>query len=153
MPAATQLKSLRRRAGLSVRGIAALLDIPASSYQYYERGYARARLPLELSARLRPVLLDRGVAARDVDRLCASTERVAGLAPVSWARLVEWADVMSRPDDEGGKMQDAQLLPVPGSLREHLIALRVKDADLTSVASFSSRLTPNLAAVDGCQVG
>jgi len=133
--------------------MAALLDIPPSSYQYYERGYDRARLPLELSARVRPVLLDHGIAAREIDRVCATAEGTAGLAPVSWAPLVTWRDVMSWPNDVGGKMSDAQLLPVPGPTRENLIALRVNDDDMTSIAAPGAYVVvdwKDAALVDGC---
>lgn len=128
-----QLKALRRRAGLSVRGMASLLDIPPSSYQYYERGYARAQLPLELSVRLRPLLLERGIASRDIDRLCPVMARDA--APLSWARLTAWSDVVSWPIVGRGTMDESESLPVPGSASETLIALPVVDDDMASVAT------------------
>jgi SOS-response transcriptional repressor LexA len=56
----TALKSLRVRAGLTIRGIADQAGMKFSTYNSYERTFAKEYLPVSLVKRLLPVLVGRG---------------------------------------------------------------------------------------------
>ncbi len=63
---AAKLKSMRMRAGLSVRGMAQALGLSPSTYVWYETAYRKRQLPPELLAKLLPVLGSRGIPAAEV---------------------------------------------------------------------------------------
>ena len=54
--ASRALKALRERSGLSVRDVAAGLNIPLSTYSSYERTFKKQFLPMELVTKLAPLL-------------------------------------------------------------------------------------------------
>ena len=55
------LKDLRLEAGLSVRAMAAKLNLNPTSYQHYEGRYKKAFLPFEFVELVQPILLAGGV--------------------------------------------------------------------------------------------
>lgn len=64
--AASKLKKLRQRSGLTTRALAERLDMVHSSYQYYEDRYKKPYLPREFTEKLVHVLSDFGVAESEV---------------------------------------------------------------------------------------
>lgn len=100
---AEKLKRLREQAGLSVRGMAEELGIPASSYAAYEdtKRFKRDYLPMERALAFADVLSRHGVERFDVLALAGMTEAVPAhalkgdvaraaktLRPI-WQRLLE----------------------------------------------------------------
>lgn len=67
--AAKALKSLRKRAGLTVRAVAEAIDRPASSYSTYEDDYKKPFLPVDLVRELQPVFESRGIGRAELWKL------------------------------------------------------------------------------------
>jgi transcriptional regulator with XRE-family HTH domain len=62
MTAAQKLKEIRQRSGLSVRGLADALGIPASSYQHYEsKKFTKRYLDVELCSDLAKIFGNCGI--------------------------------------------------------------------------------------------
>lgn len=61
-----RLKSLRERAGLSVRAMADELEMPPSTYTHYEDRYKRNHLGYDLTSKIADVLTRRGVPRDEV---------------------------------------------------------------------------------------
>ena len=66
-----RLKSLRERAGLSIRDAAAALGMSPSSYGHYESRFKRPYLPADFAAKVAEVLAPSGVPSEDVMALAA----------------------------------------------------------------------------------
>jgi transcriptional regulator with XRE-family HTH domain len=64
---AKRLKDIRRRSGLSVRGLADALGIPASSYQHYEgKKYTKRYLDTGLCSDLAEIFKNKGIDPEEV---------------------------------------------------------------------------------------
>lgn len=88
MPAVgPELKKLREatRPRLSIRSVAERLDIPASSYAFYESPaqYKKAHLPMDLARKLAGIFAGHGIDAAEVMKLAGLDEEEA--APVAQA--------------------------------------------------------------------
>ena len=64
--AAIRLKAMREAAGLSVRELASLLDMPSSTYGNYEARYKKPYLPVAFAKNLADVLVPRGASRAEV---------------------------------------------------------------------------------------
>lgn len=70
-----QLKALRTKAGLSVREVAAFLEMPASTYAHYETPrYKKPYIPLDLAEKLAVLFAPKGVEPADVFALAGVEE-------------------------------------------------------------------------------
>lgn len=130
------LKDLRLEAGLSVRAIAAKLQLNPTSYQHYEGRYKRAFLPFEFVELVQPILLEGGVRQERIDRLLPHVgnviDDVSGVlkAPlISWVQAGAFQEAVD-PYELGGFEEE---IAVEYS-RESIIALRVKGSSLNRVA-------------------
>ncbi len=66
-PTAQKLKSLREKAGLTVRQLAEQIDLRHTSYAYYESPkFKKRHLPMELAEKLAPHLLSRGIEQSEI---------------------------------------------------------------------------------------
>lgn len=146
--ASRRLKRLRRQSGLSVRAMAKLLAMPPSSYQYYETAYDKAVLPLELGVRVRPVLLRRGVAPEDVDRLCPFPPGLPHAGQLAWASVVDWdiAAIRAATMTTGESMAMQGQVPIPTS-GTTTIALRVDHDEYGSTAPCGSYVVVDWSAI------
>jgi transcriptional regulator with XRE-family HTH domain len=78
MTVAQRLKELRQRSGLSVRGLAEALGIPASSYQHYEsKKYTKHYLDMGLCSDLARIFGNLGIDSGEVMTL-AGFQELAG---------------------------------------------------------------------------
>jgi transcriptional regulator with XRE-family HTH domain len=159
-----RLKAVRERAQprLSIRKIAEALDIPASSYAFYESptSYKKPSLPLDFTRRVATVLSQYGVDPADVMALAGLTgeeaapeaEVIASRAPPiqfvqmavampSAAALTQMFDALLRGFDEGLPRAElaqglAQRLPVAlAQLQGPLIEMDEEPATLPSDAA------------------
>ncbi|MEQ8388117.1 MAG: S24 family peptidase [Alphaproteobacteria bacterium] len=67
--AASRLKALRQKAGLSLREMAREIGWGATRYQHYEDRYKKPYLPIEVLDAILPVLARHGVPHRDLEKL------------------------------------------------------------------------------------
>jgi phage repressor protein C with HTH and peptisase S24 domain len=91
MPGVTdELRTLREEAGLTVRGLAERLGMPASSYAAYESPakFKKKLLPVELAHRLADELEERGVDRHKVLTLAGVQSKGSELAPEELARVL-----------------------------------------------------------------
>lgn len=70
---AKQLKALRKQTGLTVRELAAELDMPYTTYSNYENRYKKPYLPVELCRKLAPIFARHGIGVHTIDALCGLT--------------------------------------------------------------------------------
>ena len=130
------LKDLRLEAGLSVRAMAAKLDLNPTSYQHYEGRYKKAFLPFEIVELVQPILLACGVRQERVDLLRPHVgnvvDDVAGVlrAPlISWVQAGAFQEAVD-PYELGGFEEEVAI----EYSRESVLALRVKGSSLNRVA-------------------
>jgi len=95
-PIATRLKRLREQSGLSVRKLAAAINVESSRYAYFEDAvrFKKPRLELGLARQIASVLADRGVDPHEVMAL-AGVEPHEAAAPKSAAQQ-EWNDIFDQ---------------------------------------------------------
>lgn len=96
-----RLKALRARAGLSSRDVAAMLEMPASTYQKYEDRYQKPHLPLAMAAKLVNALIDKGIQPEETWALAAPDQVQAFLE--AWSARAEGSAGLAptaRPADE-----------------------------------------------------
>jgi transcriptional regulator with XRE-family HTH domain len=109
--ASLELKRLREHAGYSIRQIAAALRETGSdygqspsSYAYYENGYKKPYLPVDLVDALTPLLLDRGhppISERQVFALAGTPRESLWIRPVNFTE---------KPDPRTQTEKEADLL-------------------------------------------
>ncbi|WP_176484833.1 S24 family peptidase [Sphingomonas ginsenosidimutans] len=91
-PVTARLKALRERTGMTVRGLAEALHMPASSYAAYEdpKKFKKPLLPVPLTMKLADILVEKG----------APRELILGLAGISPSGdlMVEPADLAEQLD-------------------------------------------------------
>ena len=77
-----RLKALRVQSGMSVRALAAALEVPSSTYAAYEdpAKFKKPILPLDLAKRIADVLEDRDVRRADVMALAGVTGELSALS-------------------------------------------------------------------------
>lgn len=64
-PVAPKLKALREEAGISIRDMAELLEMPSfSTYKLYETRYKKSFLPQDIAQKLALILKERGMDSR-----------------------------------------------------------------------------------------
>jgi transcriptional regulator with XRE-family HTH domain len=68
-----KLKSLRERAGLSIRDVGAALGSSGSSYSHYEYRYKEDHLPFRIAQQLARLYAEHGIAAEDVMALAGNS--------------------------------------------------------------------------------
>lgn len=74
--AALILKTLRERAGLSIRAMAAALGMKAhTAYQYYEDRYKKDHLPPDLYDKVREIFMAREIKESDIRALLDAKQR------------------------------------------------------------------------------
>jgi transcriptional regulator with XRE-family HTH domain len=73
---AKKLKGLRERAGMSVRELAGVIDVPASTYAAYEDKFKKRYLPIDLVKRLLPVLQARSIPPAEVLELAGIDDEI-----------------------------------------------------------------------------
>lgn len=94
---ALQLKALRNRTvpKISSRDLAAMLDMPASTYAAYEdpKKFKKPVLPLPLAKKLAAIFAERGVPETDTLGLAGLTGAFSDFASVSSKQDNEWVEV------------------------------------------------------------
>lgn len=81
---AMKLKRLRERAGLTVRATAQAIGREPSTYAWYEDGYKKEHLPVELVKSLIPVLCKKGVSPRELLQLAGiNSQETDSSIPIS----------------------------------------------------------------------
>lgn len=92
-----QLKALRELSGLSVRALAAELDMPASTYAAYEdpKKFKKPIIPLDLAKRIADALAPHGVDRAAIMRLAGLTGEYSSMSLTSPANddADEWVEV------------------------------------------------------------
>lgn len=135
-PSATRLKALRKEAGLSIREMAAALDMSATTYQHYEDRYKKQFLPYEIVKPITTVLRRRGIGREALEALSPKLTNVSDdvvnitYAPlISWVQAGELSEVVNpyefgEPEGEIAVEYD----------RDSVLALRVRGSSINRVA-------------------
>jgi transcriptional regulator with XRE-family HTH domain len=92
----TKLKALRERSGLSVRKLAAELDMPASTYAAYEdpAKFKKPILPLEFAKKIAAIFEPLGIGPNEVLELAGVTGALSTVsAGIDLGESAEWLEV------------------------------------------------------------
>lgn len=96
-----QLKGLRERSGLSVRGLAALLKMQPTTYWNYEKRYKKPYLPWELVEKLIPIFMKHGIERKRVIALAGIKEaiRIHDLYEETLQNIIRKTELALEEDD------------------------------------------------------